>query len=247
MFKRFLGILILVYVAASIQAQNDCQFFSERAGNDLIRALTDEPSCFKAAELLHECRWGSSADAQFAPIVIDKCEKTFVPKLTRTERLRYREERGLCAYEFAKQEGTISISEDYVCQADIAAKFAANPGLAKTPSPRASFDCSRAATRLDHAICTDKKLGQADIVLGRAYKSLLNSLTSEDRPMLIRLQKEWLRNVSVKCKVRPKPLTSSQRDCVRSEFETRFMDLDGCGVGGPDECLRQLQPSVSPQ
>ena len=206
-----------------------------------MQALTREPSCSKADELLDKCRWGSSFDAQLAPIVIDKCEKGFLQKLTSEEKARYREELYLCAYEYAKQEGTISISENYVCQADVAARFAANPALAKQPAPRASFDCNRAATQLENAICADKKLGQADIVLGRAYKAVLSSMTSEDRPTIIRLQKEWLRNVTAKCTVASKPLSPAQRECVRNEFEARFMDLDGCGIGGPEECLNHLR------
>lgn len=245
--KQFLVISFLALLAASLPAQSNCQFGGEKAADDLVQALTKEPSCSKASELLDECLWGSSADAQFASIVVDKCEKTFLSKFTPAEKTRYRQERGLCAYEFARQEGTIALSENYVCQADVAAQFAANPAMAKQPFPRASFECAKAKTALERAICADKKLGEADIVLGRSYKAVLGMFTGPNRATVVGLQKTWLNGVLRKCAVGRGHLFVQQRDCVRNEFETRFMDLDGCGVGGPDECLRQLQPSPSHQ
>ena len=65
-------------------------------------------------------------------------------------------------------------------QGRVAAKFSAKPELANELAPLASFDCKRAETRLETAICSDKKLAQADIVLGRAYGAVLKSVPSTD-------------------------------------------------------------------
>ena len=238
MLKLIFGILLLLTSATFGEAQTDCHFGSEEASDSLAKALEKTPSCSVAADYLEKCQWGSSADVRFAPIVIDKCEKTFLQRLSSKGKARYKEEMFLCAYEYAKQEGTLAISEREMCGVYVAARFASNPGIANKPAPRASFECGRATSPLEKAICSDKRLGQADIVLSRVYKAVVGSLSSGDKPAMKRQEKAWLSGVIKKCSVGSSPLSPATRTCVRNEFEARFIELDGCSVGGGEECLR---------
>ena len=92
---------------------------------------------------MHDCAWGSSADTQLALVVISTCEKAFFPKLSALGREHYRDEMRLCAYEYSKTEGTISMSAAALCQVDVATRFAGNPDFAEQPIARASFDWVR--------------------------------------------------------------------------------------------------------
>jgi uncharacterized protein YecT (DUF1311 family) len=237
--KLLLGTLLLILLTTFGAAQTDPLVDSQNSWDRVAKALDKQPSCSAAADYLEKNMWGSSADVGFAYIVINKCEKAFLRDLTPEGKTRYNEERYLCRYEYANQEGTLSMSEAAMCGVWVAAQFAANPGIANRPAPRASFECRRAESPLEKAICSDKKLGQADIVLGRVYKAILGSLSSEEKPAMSRQEKVWLNGVMKKCGVGSPPLSSAKRSCVRSEFEARFSDLDGCLVGGGEECLRE--------
>jgi uncharacterized protein YecT (DUF1311 family) len=234
---RVLFACLFLLIAMPAAAQDECKFFSAEAADGLEKALASAPTCKAAVEKYDKCRWGSSADVGFAGIVIKKCEKDFLQSLNKAEKDRYLEEMELCNYEYGKQEGTLFISEGVSCHVYTAARYSENPKLADQPMPRASFDCSKAKTPLENAICFDKALGRADVVLSRAYKPLLNSVKGAQRTALIERQKKWLAASSKKCGVGTEPLSQSARACMRNEFEVRFMYLDGCGAGGPEECL----------
>jgi uncharacterized protein YecT (DUF1311 family) len=239
-------IVSLLFLALGVlaRAQDECGYFSAVEADKLENALSKAPTCKAAADKFDKCLWGSSADVGFARIVIEKCDKDLLPKLNKAERERYIEEMHLCNYEYEKQEGTFFISAASSCHVDVAARFSANPKLADEPMPRASFDCGKAKTPLENAICSDKALGRADIVLNRAYKPLLSSAKGEVRGKLIAQQKKWLEDSSKKCGVGLKPLSVEARACMKDAFELRFMDLDGCAVAGPEECLNSSESNT---
>ena len=135
---RVLALLFLFLyqgIHFSVSAQ-ECKFGSEEAFDATAKALSEAKSCSSAVAIMHNCAWGSSADSQLAPIAIEKCEESFYEKLSESGKERYGQEMQLCAYQYAKKEGTISISEAALCQLDVAAQFAANPGTAEKPLPR---------------------------------------------------------------------------------------------------------------
>lgn len=233
--------LLVVLLSACLSPQEPCKFGygSEKASDQLEAALKRAPTCDKAADILSKCVSGSSADLEFASIVIEKCERSLLPKLTAAGNARYKRERELCAYEFEDQHGTLFLSEEAMCEVDIAQRFAGKPSLAEAPAPRASFVCAKAITSLEKAICSDDKLGRADIVLERAYRPVLRSTPAAKRSKLITQQKAWLSQVERKCGVGSSPLDLAARECVRKEFEIRFAQLDGCGADGPEDCLNE--------
>jgi len=233
-------ILFCVCIGVVSRAQDPCPHGSaEDTADTLIKALNADNSCSSAADRLEKCRWGSSADTEFAPIVVSKCEATFLNKLTYVGTARYEDEMQLCAYEYARQGGTLSMSEAAMCQVDVAAHFAANPDAASQPLGRASFDCGKAQTPLEKAICSDKPVGKADIVLSRVYSRVLKSFKPTEQSALNKNQHEWLQHVSTKCTVSHPPFPEKSLNCIRNEFEIRFSDLDSCQDGdeGISPCL----------
>ena len=235
-------IVVLVILAGSSPAQDECSFGGQQAFDAMAKTLIQEPSCQRAAEKMHECAWGSSADAQLAPIVISKCEKTFFTKLSSAGKEHYQDEMQLCAYEYSKAQGTMAISEAALCQLDIAAKFAADPRLAERPLSHTGFDCERAESSIEKAVCSNKRLGHADIVLNRVYRSFQAGLPKDSKSDLVASQKEWLRAISRNCGVSEAPLSLVTTNCLVNEYEDRFTDLSMCFDSpeeqNPAKCLR---------
>jgi len=56
----------------------------------------------------------------------------------------------------------------------------------------ASFDCAKASTRVEKAICADPALGRLDDDVAAAYAAARSSLDDRWRPRLLRSQREWL-------------------------------------------------------
>ncbi len=74
--------------------------------------------------------------------------------------------------------------------------------LACASAHAASFDCAKAATRVEKAICADPKLGKLDEDVAAAYKALADGLDEPMRQRLLRSQREWLKART------PKPLAA---------------------------------------
>lgn len=235
----FLSILTTLCAHAQDPKDTACHFGSPEAAESLIKTLSSEKSCKVAAAKLHDCEWGSSADTQFAPIVVQKCEAAFYKQLSPAGKENYAQEMQLCAYEYARQSGTLSMSEAAMCQVDTAADFAAQPYLNNHPPARASFDCTTAKTLLEKAICSDIKLGHADIVLSRTYTGTVKYANINDKPTLIADQRQWLQGLPAKCHLPPPPFTQPALSCLRNEFELRFALLDDCVEASSDQPMSQ--------
>lgn len=225
--------------SASALAQDVCPFGfgGEKNFDALAKSLSNAKSCQEAVRTLHACMWGSSADTQFSAIVVENCEKAFFPKLSKAAQANYEEEMQLCAYEYAKAEGTMAMSAASLCQVDVAAGIAADPALASKPLPRASFDCTKARSSLEKAICSDMRLGHADIVLGRVYKGVLRSLKGQSATDLVDSEKKWLAQVVLNCHANQARLNPAEKNCVAVEFENRFTDLDSCEDAEEDQSM----------
>jgi uncharacterized protein len=77
----------------------------------------------------------------------------------------------------------------------------------------ASFDCSKAATKIEKMICSDTKLSKLDEDLNSAYLSALQD--GSQKKMLRRDEKEWLK-VRNGC---------PDRDCVKNAYASRIAQL----------------------
>ena len=234
----FIGAIVPAY------AQEPCGLGAENAFDDLAKSLSETKSCQVAVAKMHECASGSSADTQLAPIVITKCERKFLDNVSGAARKSYAEEMQLCAYEYAGQEGTMYMSAAALCQVDVAAHYAADPVAASKLGARASFDCTRARTPLEKAICSDLSLGHADIVLSRIYSVLLNGADERDKTALVQNERQWLQSLPAKCGLLAPPFSTKSLNCARNEFELRFRALDSCQQG-VTECLREANAEAS--
>jgi uncharacterized protein len=244
--QRLATILFLsILTGLCARAQDACHYGSGDAAENLIKLLSSEKSCKAAAAKLHECQWGSSADTQFAPIVIHKCEATFYKQLSTVGKTNYGQEMQLCAYENARQTGTLAMSEAAMCQVDTAAEFGAHPSLKDHPPARASFDCATAQSSMEKAICSDRGLGHADIVLSRVYSNALKNATPKDKARVMANERRWLRALTGTCKLSASPFTNASLDCLRNQFEIRFTTLDDCIDASTDSPISECLASPS--
>ncbi len=91
--------------------------------DDLTALLSRAPTCGEASRLLDRCTWGSSMDVQFSQVVIDRCEKDFLPAAPAARRAAYKKERAACDRKYAKMSGSMYVGFAAVCNAHVAAKY----------------------------------------------------------------------------------------------------------------------------
>jgi uncharacterized protein len=75
--------------------------------------------------------------------------------------------------------------------------------VAQTPG----FDCSKAATASEKAICASPELREADSKMTAAYRALLKAAPADAQAGIRREQSEWLRDRDAQCKDDPAGLT----------------------------------------
>jgi len=241
----FAEVLVFLFLTASCAvAQHGCKFGGQEAAEKLQSALEHAKSCKEGIALFNDCRWGSSADAGFGAIAVARCEKEFYSKLSTAQQNNYADEMQLCAYRFSRQRGTMYVSAAASCQVDLAASIAANPHVADKPVARASFDCNRAQSALEKAICADVGLGRADVLLARMYQRDLQRLMGENRAAFVENEKKWLKELPVKCGLDGTSASRKALGCARNAFEIRFSALDSCI---DDEASACLSPDSDPE
>lgn len=65
--------------------------------------------------------------------------------------------------------------------------------------PAAAFDCAKAQSTIEKAICADDKLKAADDAMSAAYTSLREALTQAERKGLIASQRKWIKSREDSC------------------------------------------------
>ena len=238
LLRLFLAFALSAFAAPATLADEAC-FGSD--ADAMSAALEKAGSCRAAFAKFSACAWGSSADLAFGDIVVKVCEGEFLAKLTAAGKANYAAEAALCAYEHARQDGTMYRSMEALCRAEVAQRFAETPALADRPPPRASFDCGAARTPLEKAICADAKLGRADLVLSRVYKQAMQALTPDERRTLNADERRWMAQLVVDCHV-ANPASDKARACALAAFEARFTAIDQCAGGeNMTKCLSSEQ------
>lgn len=233
----FLGGLLLF--ALTVRAQEFC------SDNDKLEAqLRAAPTCAKAASMMNDCAWGSSADSGFSSIVVKKCETTFLNQLSSAAKKRYTQEMQMCWKTEELQMGTMSISFAALCQVDVAQGYATTPTRRADVPLRASFDCKKASTPLERAICSDPELGQEDVIMSRVYKRVMNDQKASSLGIVLRGdQCGWLQQLPGVCKI-SEPITPPALQCLRQEVKVRYSLVDVCFDGDANStqqvraCLR---------
>jgi uncharacterized protein YecT (DUF1311 family) len=100
----------------------------------------------------------------------------------------------------------------------------------------ASFDCAKAQTPFEKAICSHPDLSDQDEVLAQAYATALGGLSSEAAAQVKAGQHSWLDYVSRACRDDAQPIrtdyTDDQAQCLVGEFHDRIRGLEASRMQG---------------
>jgi len=114
-------------------------------------------------------------------------------------------------YEFESDPSSANAEETAEPPAQLAAKSA--------PTPKPSFDCTKAAPHsAEHAICTDPLLAAMDVELARLYK-LATAPNAKSAASIERDQRTWI-NTRDACAGKP-----DARTCLRDAYAARISDI----------------------
>lgn len=93
--------------------------------------------------------------------------------------------------------------------------------LPPVAAPAASFDCSKASTRIEKLICNDKELSRLDESLAKAYQAALSSESAEAAKAS---QRKWLEHERSSCDNSATNLGQTAL-CLRSSYDERIFVL----------------------
>ena len=105
------------------------------------------------------------------------------------------------------------------------------------PASAASFDCSKASTPFERAICENPDLSRADETLAKSFATAIGGLTTPATDALRANQRSWLDFAQRACTDDAQPLTTGSYDeegvaCLRTLFENRGKVLEGSRMLG---------------
>jgi uncharacterized protein YecT (DUF1311 family) len=84
-------------------------------------------------------------------------------------------------------------------------------GYAAAAEPKPSFDCSRAHSPVERAICANTQLAQLDVKLAHTYHHRMDALDQAERGALAKAQRHWLRFRGASCSLPDAgPVTSEE-------------------------------------
>ena len=103
--------------------------------------------------------------------------------------------------------------------------------FAPLPAMGASFDCQKAATPFEHAICEAPELSRADEILAKAFATATGGLTKESTNAMRQDQRNWLDYAQRACTDDAQPLAQGRYDedgvsCLLDKFNGRVDALE---------------------
>lgn len=99
----------------------------------------------------------------------------------------------------------------------------------------ASFDCAKAETALEIAICANPALSRNDEILAKAYATALGGLSEPARGAMQADQRAWLDYVPKSCSedaAVPESFSEEQSACLASAFWSRIKTLEQSRMSG---------------
>ena len=94
----------------------------------------------------------------------------------------------------------------------------------------ASFDCAKAASATERAICGSPRLSALDERMARTYERALHALSPEGASRLKASQRSWLRLVTGACGRPAGATATADTHWLEQEFERRAGELDQAGI-----------------
>jgi uncharacterized protein len=100
----------------------------------------------------------------------------------------------------------------------------------------ASFDCAKAGTSFEKAICADEGLSSQDEILAQAYATALGGLSTNAANEVKAGQKGWLSYAQRACSDEAEPITGAydeeQTQCLATTFRNRIRALEASRMQG---------------
>ena len=93
-----------------------------------------------------------------------------------------------------------------------------------------AFDCSKAATKVEKAICADSDLMTADADMAKTYVSVREASTAAEKKMLALSQRRWIGQRENACAYGEGTELAS---CISKEINERRLLLQGAPTSGP--------------
>jgi uncharacterized protein YecT (DUF1311 family) len=107
---------------------------------------------------------------------------------------------------------------------------------ALTPAQAASFDCNRARTAVERAVCGDPTLSESDDVLAVAWATAIGGLSEEALAVMRAGQRGWIDYVSVACTadgtVQQADYDEDGAQCLDGLYRNRISDLEASRMLG---------------
>jgi uncharacterized protein len=93
------------------------------------------------------------------------------------------------------------------------------------PAHAASFDCGKAKSPREKAVCASPALSAADSQLNAAYQTLLTLAPKEIVAQIREGQRQWLRNLPITCADRPDAVPGLLERCLGDAYRERISIL----------------------
>ena len=104
------------------------------------------------------------------------------------------------------------------------------------PAQAASFDCAKAATSFEKAICADPATSMQDEIMAQAYATALGGLSEVAAADVKAAQKSWLAYAERGCSEDAQPIAGEynedQLQCLAGNFRSRIRDLEASHMQG---------------
>jgi uncharacterized protein len=105
-----------------------------------------------------------------------------------------------------------------------------------SPAAAASFNCAKAQSPFEKAICSSPDLSQQDDVLAQAYQTALGGLSADAASEVKSAQRAWLAYAEHSCSEDAQPIsgdyTDDQKQCLAATYRDRIGDLEASRMQG---------------
>jgi uncharacterized protein YecT (DUF1311 family) len=118
--------------------------------------------------------------------------------------------------------------------------------LAGTATPALAFDCTKARSPVEKAICADPALTRADTAMAQAYVAIQTGMSQAEGKALLHSQRDWLKQRDGQCGGWGQPGAKIDGACLLRESDARRRLLAGeADDAGPGAL--PLRPAFSEQ
>jgi len=108
--------------------------------------------------------------------------------------------------------------------------------LIASPAAGASFDCAKAQSPFEKAICSNPEVSKQDEILAKAYQTALGGLSTDAANEIKSAQRAWLDYAKHSCSDDAQPIagayTDEQKQCLAAVYRDRIGDLEASRMQG---------------